>query len=132
ESVLPPRLRERLTEAALFAPSFHVKARMRSGMEELRRAIREQRKVKFRYVDKAQAGSERVVQPLGLYYWGQSWSLAAWCELRQGFRNFRLDRAERLEVLLERFEQVPGRTLSDFLLQVEAGERGGADVQKAR
>src|SRR5438067_2062120 len=122
EGVLPPHLKTKLAEAALYAPDFHVKKQLRSGLTELRQAVREQKKARFRYVDKAQAGSERTVQPLGLYYWGQTWTLAAWCELRQGFRNFRIDRIEDLSVTSERFEKVPGRTLADFVAQIEAEE----------
>jgi predicted DNA-binding transcriptional regulator YafY len=123
EAVLPPRLRSKLAESALMAPDFHVSERFRSGLESLRSAIREQRKARFHYVDKAQAGSERVVHPLGLAYWGQSWTLTAWCEMRNGFRNFRLDRIDGLSVLDDRFESEPGRTLSDFLALMAAEER---------
>jgi predicted DNA-binding transcriptional regulator YafY len=122
EGVLPPRLKQKLAEAALYAPDFHIKAALRSGLSDLRQAVREQKKARFRYVDKAQAGSERTVQPLGLYYWGQTWTLAAWCELRQGFRNFRVDRIEELSVTRERFEKIPGRTLADFVRQMESEE----------
>ena len=120
EAVLPPRLKSKLADSALMAPDFHVSERFRSGLASLRHAIREQRKARFHYVDKARAGSERTVQPLGLYYWGQTWTLAAWCELRQGFRNFRIDRIEDLSVTSERFEKVPGRTLADFVAYMEA------------
>ena len=123
ENVLPPHLKTRLAEAALFAPSFHSREQSRSGLSGLRLAIRESRKARFRYVDRAQAGTERTVQPLGLYYWGQTWTLAAWCELRQGFRNFRVDRIQDLAVTSERFEKTPGHTLADFLAQVEAEDR---------
>jgi predicted DNA-binding transcriptional regulator YafY len=123
EGVLPAHLKGKLDATALYALDFHVKKEIRSGMGDLRRAIREQKKARFRYVDKAQAGTERTVQPLGLYYWGQTWTLAAWCELRQGFRNFRIDRIEDLSVTSERFEKVPGRTLADFVAQIEAEDR---------
>ena len=41
--------------------------------------------------------SERTVRPLSLAYFGPIWLLAAWCELREAFRNFRVDRIEELE-----------------------------------
>jgi predicted DNA-binding transcriptional regulator YafY len=86
EAVLPPRLKSKLAESALMAPGFHVRAQVRSGLEDLRRAIREQRKARFQYVDKAQAGSERTVHPLGLAYWGQTWTLTpgARCAMTSG------------------------------------------------
>ena len=63
EAVLPARLKLQLSESALMAPGFHITAQVRSGLEDLRRAIRERRKARFHYVDKARAGSERVVHP---------------------------------------------------------------------
>ena len=59
------------------------------------------------------------MQPLGVFFWGATWSLGAWCELRTGFRNFRTDRIEELAVLGETFEPQPGRTLRDFFRHVE-------------
>jgi predicted DNA-binding transcriptional regulator YafY len=131
ETVLPPRLKSRLADSALMAPDFHANDRFRSGLESLRRAIREQRKVRFRYVDKAQAASERVVHPLGLAYWGQSWTLTAWCEMRSGFRNFRLDRIDGLQILEDCFQSEPGRTLADFLALMAAEDRDRAGAREA-
>src|SRR5438445_24896 len=58
ETVLPPKLKSRLADSALMAPGFHLSERFRSGLEDFRRAIREHRKARFHYVDKAQAGSD--------------------------------------------------------------------------
>jgi predicted DNA-binding transcriptional regulator YafY len=60
--------------------------------------------------------TEHTIRPLGIFFWGRTWTLAAWCELRIGFRNFRLDRANAM-TLLDRFEDEPGRTLKDLLAQ---------------
>src|SRR3954468_3413944 len=49
ETVLPPRLRSRLLESALMGPAFHASTRFRNGLEDLRHAVRDQRKAKFRY-----------------------------------------------------------------------------------
>ena len=59
--------------------------------------------------------SSRNIHPLGLFYWGKVWTLVAWCELRDAFRHFRLDRIQRLSVLPQHFESRPGQTLQDFL-----------------
>jgi len=123
ENVLPPRLKAKLLESALMAPDFHFSERFRSGLEDLRRAIREQRKARFHYVDKAHAGSERTVHPLGLAYWGQTWTLTAWCEMRNGFRTFRLDRIDRLQLTEEKFETAPGQSLADFLAKMAEEDR---------
>ena len=55
------------------------------------------------------------MHPLAVYFWGTTWTLAAWCESREDFRNFRLDRMTAVEMLPETFEEIAGRTLEDFV-----------------
>ena len=55
------------------------------------------------------------MRPLGLAFYGPAWLLASWCELRQDFRSFRLDRMSHLEVLPDSFRPEPGKTIQDFL-----------------
>ena len=81
-------------------------------------AIFERRKLRIDYSDGAQRQSSRTLHPLGLYFWGTTWSIAAWCESRNDFRSFRLDRIRSLEVGVEKFEETPGRGLEDFLKKV--------------
>ena len=50
--------------------------------------------------------------------WGKSWTVAAWCELRNDFRNFRLDRIVDLTPTAETFEDEPCRRLRDYLRQI--------------
>src|SRR5499426_719739 len=52
EAVLPPALRERLSEASLFSPGVRVPRAVAAGLGRLRTALRERRKIRFRYVDK--------------------------------------------------------------------------------
>lgn len=72
------------------------------------------------YHDAAGNPSERVVWSLGCFYWGQVWTLAAWCETRQAFRSFRLDRITDLAVQEAQFPLEQGKTLADFLRQAGA------------
>jgi predicted DNA-binding transcriptional regulator YafY len=123
EVVLPARLRDLIPDAALFAPGFHVRKATSEGLSELRAAIKARRKVALAYRDRGDASTARTVQPLGVFYWGSSWSLGAWCELRRDFRNFRLDRVTKLDVLAETFTDLPGRTLRDFFQHYRDEER---------
>ena len=115
ESVLPDRLRSRLNETRLFAPGFHVPRAIIERLPQLRTAMESRRKVRLGYTSADGTETVRVVRPIGLFFWGYGWSLAAWCELRTAFRSFRLDRIRALEVLDERFHDEPGRTLDDFM-----------------
>ena len=80
--------------------------------------------VEIDYADVQGRPSLRRLRPLGCFYWGKVWTLSAWCELRNDFRGFRIDRIAAFTVLPERFRQEPGKTLADLLRQVEA-ERDG-------
>jgi predicted DNA-binding transcriptional regulator YafY len=114
ESVLPDRLKARLTGTPLFAPGFHVPQRVAASLTEVRGAIDARRKLRMSYTGADGAGTERTVRPLGLFFWGTTWSFAGWCELRTDFRSFRLDRIERMDVLPERFQDEQGRTIDDY------------------
>jgi len=77
-------------------------------------------KLRIAYRDKEDWASQRTVRPLGCFYWGAVWTLAAWCEQRGDFRSFRIDRIASLLVLDERFANEPGRSLADLLRKVGA------------
>ena len=115
EAVLPERLRASLAETALFAPNYGARRETQANLTALRTCMHERRKVRFGYTREDGARSTRTVQPLGLFFWGATWSVAGWCEHRDAFRSFRLDRIEGLRVLDQNFEDVPGRTLNDYL-----------------
>jgi predicted DNA-binding transcriptional regulator YafY len=123
EAVLPPVLKERLQGSALFAPGVHVPRSIAAGLATLRAALRQRRKIRFQYTDKDGTPSARTIWPLGLFFWGKSWSVAGYCELRKDFRNFRADRIGALELLEEKFEPVPGRTVRDLFDHYEHEER---------
>jgi predicted DNA-binding transcriptional regulator YafY len=108
-----------MAETALLAPAQHFAHPVSVDPSALRLALRRRLKVYFRYRDGEERASARTVRPLALSFYGPSWLLAAWCELRQDFRSFRLDRMAELEVLDERFRPEPGKMLHDFLKRDE-------------
>lgn len=57
----------------------------------------------------------RDVEPLGVVFYGGAWYLVAWCRLRKDYRNFRVDRVQRLEVLTETFPARPDFSLAEHL-----------------
>jgi predicted DNA-binding transcriptional regulator YafY len=119
EAVLPERLRGRIEATALFALNFRRPPRG-DVLVLLRSAIRDAHKVELRYLDGGSQETRRTVRPLGLFYWSSGWSVAAWCELRQDFRSFRLDRIAGATALDATFAAEPGRALADFFAQKRA------------
>jgi predicted DNA-binding transcriptional regulator YafY len=119
-AVLPAAARVAAESLALYAPPVGPDDGTRARLETLRVATESRHALRLVYLDLKEQKSERVVRPLGCFYWGAVWTLASWCESRDGFRNFRVDRIERVEVLDRRFRDEPGKTLSDLFRQVEA------------
>ncbi len=114
-AVLPAAVRAAAESMALHAPMSSLDAATRARLQTLRKATEGKRKLSFCYLDLNGQTSQRTVRPLGCFYWDAVWILAAWCELRQDFRNFRVDRMEALGVSDERFRDEAGRTLADLL-----------------
>jgi predicted DNA-binding transcriptional regulator YafY len=124
EAVIPERLRAYMANTALLAPASHHMEPLSFDLANLRRAIRSQLKVQFRYKDVLRQKSQRQVRPLSLAYFGPVWILAAWCELRNDFRTFRLDRIEDFTATNSHFKHERGRTLNDFLKRPQTWMRG--------
>lgn len=115
EAVIPARLRDHMAETALLAPANHYAEPIAFDPSLLRHAVRKRQKISFAYRDRQDSKTERSVWPLGLSFFGPVWLLAAWCELRQDFRSFRLDRMSDLTPLKETFWPERGKTIQDYL-----------------
>ncbi|MCH9826634.1 MAG: YafY family transcriptional regulator [Gammaproteobacteria bacterium] len=116
---MPTDKRIAMERSPLFAPRFGEQGHD-AMIDRLRAAIAERRVVSLRYRDEAGRITERRIHPVGLFFWGQVWCAGAWCELREDFRNFRLDRMQQADVGEARFEDREGRRLEDFLRAVRA------------
>jgi len=75
---------------------------------ELRGAIRAARKIALSYTDLSGKRTERTVWPLVIGYLDAVRVLIAWCELRNDFRSFRLDRIAAVTILDDRIPMDPG------------------------
>jgi len=119
-SILPRQTRAAAESLALYAPSFNVEPAVQQQLQTLREAVQARHAVTMDYRDAAGQMSQRKVRPLGCFFWGKVWTLAAWCETRQAFRSFRLDRMGTLQVHDQVFRDEAGKTLADFLRQAGA------------
>ena len=119
-SVLPSSARAAAESVAVFAPAVGSDPRSLERLETIREAIESRRKLRLDYVDVKEVASTRIVRPLACFYWGAVWTFAGWCEMRNDFRSFRIDRIRTLDVTDERFRDEPGRTLPDLLRAIES------------
>jgi len=117
EHAIPERLKPELDREEIIIPDFSNDA-FDTQLSVLRTATKQQKKTYFQYKREDGEVSRRTAHPLGLFYWGKVWTLVAWCELRDSFRHFRVDRMDQVAMLDEKFPQIPGRSLQDFLSTV--------------
>jgi predicted DNA-binding transcriptional regulator YafY len=115
---VPATLIAGVDDARVYAPRF-ARGTSPRHFETAREAIAQRRRLTIRYAGEDGAATERTIRPLGLYFWGKTWTLAAWCELRGDFRSFRLDRIDA-PAFSEPFEDEPDKSLDAFIAKVRA------------
>ncbi len=120
-AVLPASTRAAAESLAVYAPTVGQDDNTRQRLALLRQATEARQTLRLSYRDLKDRTSQRTVRPLGCFFWGPVWTLAAWCETRQDFRSFRVDRIEALELLDQRFRDEPGRSLADLLRRFAVG-----------
>ncbi len=118
ESILPEQLRAVTRTTELLVPAFHIFSDVAENLPALRKAINQTYKLKLEYCREDGASSSRTVWPLGLFFWGNVWTLVAWCELRDDHRQFRIDRMQRITPTKEKFEADEGQSLTSYLFKV--------------
>jgi predicted DNA-binding transcriptional regulator YafY len=118
-SVLPSAERAAAESLLVIVPNFGLDPGTQRVLQQLREAAQAKHLAQITYLDAAEKRSERTVRPLGVFYWGAVWTLGAWCESRDDFRSFRVDRIESLDVMDRHFADEPGKTLADLLRSVQ-------------
>jgi predicted DNA-binding transcriptional regulator YafY len=123
EAVLPPELRTRTRRSRIFAPQRRDRIEASGVIDRLHAAIAQHHVLRMDYRDESGRASARDVEPLCLAFWGGTWTLGAWCRLRNDFRNFRPDRIARFDATGETFVETAERGLVAYLRSV------GGDVE---
>lgn len=98
EAVSPPRFQTSFVEPATSVAPVEAQPEVLSAAR-IRQAIRARLKIAVTYRDGSGAETERILWPILLGYRDAGRIIAAWCELRQGFRYFRTERVISGEVL---------------------------------
>jgi predicted DNA-binding transcriptional regulator YafY len=102
-AVLPEDRRDEIASLGLLSAPRWPESPDGVDLARLRQAIRAERKVWIAYGDESGNHTERRVWPIALTFYERKRLLAAWCELRGGFRHFRTDRIAALTETEERY-----------------------------
>src|SRR5215467_8945099 len=114
-AVVPPTLQSRLVAAPVYVSDGSAPAVVGVDQSQLRSAIRETRKLAITYVDEEGRHTHRTIWPIAMAYYVDVSLVGVWCELRNDFRHFRVDRILASDVLDERFSADSGRLAAEWL-----------------
>lgn len=121
-AVLPAELRGQLDDSPLFvAPAEPLAGDAELGA--IRKAIRDERKLAIVYRDGAGAETQRTIWPIALGFFERVRIVAAWCELRDDLRNFRIDRIASLVPKAARYPRRRAALLKEWRRRENIGSR---------
>ena len=118
-AVLPDAEKARIARTEIHMPNWVVGDAERKSIDLIERAVEARDVLSIDYADEAGSASRRDVRPLGLWFWGKVWTLVAWCELRNDFRAFRVDRIAALAAAGRTFRPERGKQLVDYYRTIE-------------
>ncbi len=81
----------------------------------MRNAIRTCRKIRITYRDEQNRRTQRTIWPIATVYYVDVTVIAAWCELREGFRHFRAERIVSSTVLETVFAADSNKLMTEWM-----------------
>jgi predicted DNA-binding transcriptional regulator YafY len=123
QAVLPASLQGELKQITTYAVPTRPPVPWTVSFSTLRECIRARLKIHIIYTDENQQETTRTLRPLALFFFSPVWLLVGWCEKREDFRNFRLDRIISLTVDEETFDDEPNKNLSAYLVTVKCSNK---------
>lgn len=125
-AVLPAGLTADLETTALFIGPGGARPENTIDPAQLRHAIRSERKLTLQYRDAEAKASVRVIWPFGLAFFDQVQVLLGWCELRNDFRSFRVDRIADAAILAAKSPKRRQVLMTEWR-RMQAAQRATAD-----
>jgi predicted DNA-binding transcriptional regulator YafY len=110
-AVLPAGRHDETSASGVAAGRVTSAEKDRVDMAPIRNAIRKEHKIWIAYADESGRRTERRIWPISLTFCERVRLLAAWCELREAYRQFRTDRIVGFTETLDRYPR-PRRVLA--------------------
>lgn len=122
-ATVPENLRALILEPVVATPPRWSEQIEPIDMAQLRLWCRRGLKLDLSYGDGEGKRSRRIIWPFLIGYRDAVRMVFAWCELRQDFRSFRIDRIDGAEFIEERYPDRPGALKSRWIKMQEAKYR---------
>ncbi|MBS0241694.1 MAG: YafY family transcriptional regulator [Proteobacteria bacterium] len=113
-AVLPEDLRQGLDASSLLIGPGTAIAAGDAELPTIRSAIRAERKLRIAYADTQGRATKRVIWPFALAFFDRVRIVAAWCELRGGYRHFRTDRITSIRATEKRYPRRRAALLKEW------------------
>lgn len=114
-AVVPAPLQPHLVAAPVYVSDGSAPLPTGVDQAQLRSAIHEARKIAIAYVDENERQTQRTIWPIAMAYYVDVTLIAAWCELRNDFRHFRVDRILSARLLDEGFPADKAKLMNEWL-----------------
>jgi predicted DNA-binding transcriptional regulator YafY len=125
--VLPLQARERLKAVSSHVVLFPHNQQAQpdaSLLIDLSQAIHASQRIAIDYRSHHKESTHRKVEPYGITGWRGHWYLGGYCCLRQGYRSFRLDRIQNVQILPETFEKAKDFDYEEFVKELYTTRTG--------
>ena len=99
----PEDLRDKMNDTGLWPMRVQWARQEEPLLGTVREAMRAERELVIAYADEAGNATERTIWPVALAFYEQKQIIAAWCTMREDFRNFRIDRVVSAEIGTNRY-----------------------------
>ncbi len=120
KACLPDRMRHQFEHASLHVKRFHDRPKVTVDITEIRQAMRNEIAIDIDYADKDSKPSQRRILPLAIVFMDNVLVLGAWCQLRNDFRAFRIDRISKSTNTTESFRPRRVPLLRDYFKRMQA------------
>ena len=103
-----------ISSVALRVSTWNEIPRSKLTPMKARQLIRDAIEISIKYKDLKAVASERVIRPIALFYYIDAVLIVAWCKLRNGYRNFRIDRIQSWQSTGICFEETRSELLRNW------------------
>lgn len=117
---LPNSMQHHLEHASLHAKRFQPRPKITIDVTALRREIKNEVMIEITYADKNAKNTKRTIKPLSIVFMETALMVLAWCELRNDYRAFRVDRISSVAITDKSFRPNRVPLLREYLKQLNA------------
>ncbi len=84
-------------------------------LAEIQKAVVDKTVLNIQYIDNNNQRTERSIEAIGLIFYTNQWHVLAWCCLREGYRDFKVNQIQQLQTTSKAFSRDHDYTVQDYI-----------------